>query len=263
MSKYISLEGLSAFLAKLKESQGSSTPSFGGLVLSPGAVYWDDMACEVYMDSDWYFSETYQGRPADAGWDTHFFSFETARDNILGNTFDGGWRIPSENEWKTILGLDENPRAGATVNGESGAHWLYVNVDISNESFNMFGKSSIDGLIIFPDNVTITRTWIDTSCINDNPMGSASEYGLSVEEIGSLISEGCAFLPVLGYWWDEGGGMFIGEEEYMMYMASEWMVDSGSGASTVYMDMSMDEAPSIYTVNEYEDYIAVRLVRDA
>lgn len=121
--------------------------------------------------------------------------FSTSNGNIenMLDPFDG-WRLPTDIEWATIIGLT---RSGATVNNTTNKH--YAMIELTGVTYA--GSSTPQGILLFPDNETITGetlTNMDNSTVNT---------GITSAQLNTYINQGCVFLPFGGYYnsgWNSG-----------------------------------------------------------
>ena len=97
-----------------------------------------------------------------------------------GNTA-GMWRTLTKNEWDSIL----NWRPASTIN------------DTPNARFAKARVNNVEGLMLFPDSITIPSDITINNVNVKNAAFSANDY--SVEQWGQLASCGVVFLPAAGY----------------------------------------------------------------
>ena len=100
-----------------------------------------------------------------------------------GNAVGSGWRTLTSAEWKYMF----DTRSGATVNGTSNARYTYATINI--------GGTSVEGMILFPDGVTITNSEATWGTINGMGTNCTSAQWTALE------GKGCVFLPAAGYRW--------------------------------------------------------------
>ena len=99
------------------------------------------------------------------------------------------WRIPTESECESIIGLEQYPRIGSTVNGNAGSRYALIQL----VNYTICGTSTPNGLLIFPDDKTISGKSL--SGINN----SVQTTGVTIDELREYIDQKCEFLPALGY----------------------------------------------------------------
>ena len=108
-----------------------------------------------------------------------------------GNTTNSGWRTLTKDEWKYIFGTnDGDKRSGSTVNGTANVRYAHatINTDVGD---------GVNGMILFPDGVTIAAdeatTW---GTLNGN-----SSWGTKCTSAqwSALAAKGCVFLPAAGF----------------------------------------------------------------
>ncbi len=100
-----------------------------------------------------------------------------------GITISSGWRTLTSDEWFYLF----DTRSGATVNGTSNARYTYATINI--------GGTSVEGMILFPDGVTITNSEATWGTINGMGTNCTSAQWTALE------GKGCVFLPAAGYRW--------------------------------------------------------------
>ena len=123
--------------------------------------------------------------------------FSTSDGNII-NELDpiGGWRLPTQTEWSSIVGTT---RAGSTVN-DTTSHYALIQLTVVTHA----GRSTPNGLLIFPDGETITGKTLSGV---DN---TTQTTGVTLAELNAYLEQGCVFLPASGYYhtaenWMDGG----------------------------------------------------------
>ena len=100
-----------------------------------------------------------------------------------GITISSGWRTLTSDEWFYLF----DTRSGATVNGTSNARYAYATINI--------GGTGVEGMILFPDGVTITNSEATWGTINGMGTNCTSAQWTALE------GKGCVFLPAAGYRW--------------------------------------------------------------
>ncbi len=102
-----------------------------------------------------------------------------------GNTANSGWFTMSSAQWAYLC----NTRAsGSTVNGTSDARYTMGTINTDG--------TSVSGLILFPDGVTIADSEASWGTIN---AGSAYTTECTTAQWTALEAKGCVFLPAAGY----------------------------------------------------------------
>ena len=231
------------------------TPTFAGLEIAPGPLYYNGTSYEI-KDS-WNY-DSYNSVYGKASGSTYFSfvdlgqlfekaDFSTSDGNIE-NLLDplSGWRLPTQAEWAAIVGTS---RAGSTVNGEAGKHFVKVLLfDVLHA-----GNSTPLGLLIFPDGKSITgKTFSNMDRTDDDSLGS-----ITLSQLNTYLAQGCVFLPASGYYCD-GDGWFGSGNNYGYYWSS-----TESNSNYAYLLYFYDSG--LYTgnfVNKFNYYISVRLVRE-
>lgn len=186
----------------LIENEGT----FAGFKLTSGPVYWTGK--EFSIKNNWNYN-TYE---SDFGKTTGsmYFKFEEITSYFNGtNTLDG-YRLPTIEEWAAIVGTT---RTGATVNGKSEAHNVYVTISDAYIKENV----SFAGYILFPDNATITGT--ELTRIDGNNDGFPTS--LTSEQLNVYLGQGCVFLPIDGYYDSSQNAWNSGNTFYASSVASE------------------------------------------
>ena len=115
-----------------------------------------------------------------------------------GNTANYGWRTLTSAEWAWILGtlVYTNPGidcrvSGSTANGTSDARFTFATINTDD--------TPVNGLIIFPDGVTIANGEA-TSWGNINATSSwANSTKCTTAQWTALAAKGCVFLPAAGW----------------------------------------------------------------
>ena len=99
-----------------------------------------------------------------------------------GTVIGTGWRTLTKDEWSYLFGTRQS---GSSVNGVSDARYTYATVH------------SVHGVILFPDNVTIEHSEID-SWGSINGLSSWATVPTN-DQWTALAAKGCVFLPAAGY----------------------------------------------------------------
>lgn len=145
------------------------------------------------------------------------FTVNDVQEGHIKNIKDpfSGWRLPSSEEWAKVVTTDASERPGSTVNGRANAHWdlLWITGPTFDED------DDITGLLIFPDNKTITGKAL--SLIEDGGDSDA----ITLAELNTYIAQGCVFLPCFnGY---NSRGTVIGGGPYGFYWSSSGDLTDG------------------------------------
>ena len=158
-----------------------------------------------------------------------------------GNTISSGWRTLTIAEWAYLF----NTRSGSTVNGTSNARYAYATIND--------GTSSVEGMILFPDGVTIADSEVTWGTINGTGTRCTSKQWTALE------GKGCVFLPAAGYRINATvlGAYGPGTSGNIFYYWSSSPYSSGE-ACDVYFDKSL----SLQSFNYRSKGLSVRLVRD-
>ena len=197
---------------------------FSGLEIASGPLYYGSNGYEI-KDS-WNYSSygTTYGKTSGS----YYFSFLemgalfektgfTTTDGSIDNSLDplDGWRLPTYSEWISILGTT---RAGSTVNNSSSKHFALIQLS----------GGTTTGLLVFPDSEIITGT---TLANMDN---STLNTGITSEQLGVYLDQGCMFLPSSGYYdgtWHTGD-VYLSSTEYSTTNA--YTSSGNSSKSSVY-----------------------------
>jgi len=161
-----------------------------------------------------------------------------------GNTISSGWRTLTIAEWDYLF----NTRAsGSTVNGTSNARYAYATI-------NTDGTSSVEGMILFPDGVTIADSEATWGTINGAGTNCTSAQWTALE------GKGCVFLPAACY--RMGATVYgVASGDYgnaFYYWSSSPYTANVEKAYNVYFGQSL--SPQSYNFRSYG--FSVRLVRD-
>ena len=159
-----------------------------------------------------------------------------------GNTISSGWRTLTIAEWAYLF----NTRSGSTVNGTSNARYAYATIND--------GTSSVEGMILFPDGVTIADSEADSwGTINGAGTNCTSAQWTALE------GKGCVFLPAAGYRINATvlGAYGPGTSGNIFYYWSSSPYSSGEACDVYfYKTLSLQS----YNLRSYG--LSVRLVRD-
>lgn len=240
--------------------------TFGGLMIAPGNLYYDGSSWSI--DPAWNTHCTYNtAYGVTGGTASSYFNFldmgtlfEKAgfshSDGDITNELDplDGWRLPTRAEWCTIT-TGTSPgtsRTGATVNGVSGKK--YALVQLKNSEVTYATSSTLVGLLLFPDkyNLTIKVNGSDIVNMNNNTCNN----DMTLTELNSALSQGCAFLPTsggtFGARWEFGDskGLYQSSTEYNFDFEYNLFLDSSTVAPSGFM------SKGVY-------YVPVRLVRES
>lgn len=177
---------------------------FAGLQISKGPLYYGTNGYEIkdswnYSSFDQYFGKTIGStffnfiEMGQLFEDTNFSSSSGDIENSLDPL--NGWRLPTKDEWASII---STVRDGSTINGVNNKH--YAMIELIDTTFA--GNSTPRGILLFPDNENIsgiTLTYMDNSSINT---------GITISQLNNYLNQGCKFIPCNGYYhsnWEVGG----------------------------------------------------------
>ena len=173
-----------------------------------------------------------------------------------GNTANYGWRTLTGAEWAWILGKlvlvvpGTNCRvSGSTANGTSDARFTFATINTDD--------TPVNGLIIFPDGVTIANGEA-TSWGNINATSSwANSTKCTTAQWTALAAKGCVFLPAAG----QRGVTTV---SYSGTSGRYWSSspDGTSKTSAMYLSFQDNAFLPNYS-NSRHAGCSVRLVRDA
>ena len=222
---------------------------FGDLVFASGPLYYGNDGYEI-KDS-WNYSSygTVYGKNVGS---TFFNYIEmgdlfkksgfSSSDGPILNTLDplDGWRLPTKDEWDYIVG---STRPGSTVNGASGKHYAFINFDHDNNQ----NTGSISGLLIFPDNETITGATLSY-------FDSISTNVITLDQFNNYLSQGCVFLHADGIY-QTNTGFSLGGLDY--WSSSDY---SESTVPAYALTKQSEIGTSLYSKEAC--YLPVYLVKD-
>ena len=161
-----------------------------------------------------------------------------------GGNIGTGWRTLTSTEWEYIF---KTRNSGSTVNGTSNARYTHATINT--------GASSVKGMILFPDGVTIDNSEADSwGAINSNS-GYATQC--TSAQWTALAAKGCVFLPAAGrrsgssVIWSNSDGCYWSSSPYIMSDYAYYLYFGYSNLGN-----------SDYN-NERQLGMSVRLVRDA
>ena len=256
----IIIEDVTVYAYAEKDGQQSQTVSqecvysehiykFGDLVFASGPLYYGNDGYEI-KDS-WNYSSygTVYGKNVGS---TFFNYIEmgdlfkksgfSSSDGPILNTLDplDGWRLPTKDEWDYIVG---STRPGSTVNGASGKHYAFIDFDHDNNQ----NTASISGLLIFPDNETITGAVLSY-------FDNVSTNVITLEQFNNYLSQGCVFLQASGLYQTTTGFLY-GNLNY--WSSSDY---SESTVPAYALRKYSEVSTSLY--NKEDCYLPVYLVRD-
>ena len=127
-----------------------------------------------------------------AGWGEYGTSTSDALKSDWGNTIGSGWRTLTKAEWYYLF---STRTSGSTVNNTSNARYTQATINTNG--------TSVNGLILFPDNVTISNSEATSwGTING---GSSWETKCTIAQWDALEAKGCVFLPAAGCRYGTGG----------------------------------------------------------
>jgi hypothetical protein len=195
----------------------------------------------VIKDKDWNHDSygTVYGKVKGS----YYFNWEQCHDvKKISHAGHDNWRMPTRDEWEAIL---FGPRAGSTVNGNSGIKFAKIRLTGVTHA----GNSTPVGLLLFPDGLTITGKTL--SGINITTCST----GVTGSELNAYLNQGCVFLPASGYYYDGGSWDFTGT--YGLYWLSS-QYDSDFGDYLFFCSSNVD--PS-FNLNKSFYHFPCRLVR--
>ncbi|MBR2097712.1 MAG: DUF1566 domain-containing protein [Prevotella sp.] len=162
-----------------------------------------------------------------------------------GNTIGSGWRTLTIAEWSYLF----NTRSGATVNGTSNARYARATINTDVEI--------VEGVILFPDGVTIADNEATWGTINDRNTRCTSAQWTALE------AKGCVFLPAAGYRYGNEVYCAEGLGSYgngFFYWSSSPYTSDVNYAQAVYFFNNNGALQMYYDNRSYGG--SVRLVRD-
>ncbi|MBR5907225.1 MAG: hypothetical protein IKZ50_02400 [Bacteroidales bacterium] len=178
-----------------------------------------------------------------------------------GNTINDGyaWRTPTSAEWVYLIG---SRPSGSTVNGTSNARYVLarINTDVS----------AVNGMIIFPDGITIANDEATRWGIINKELGSswtitwdANATLFTSSQWTALAAKGCVFLPMAGaYRYRSGSNTPV----FQPGTAGAYWSSSSNGTATAYhLEISksyVDPSYGALSTSDRNHGHSVRLVRD-
>ncbi len=203
----------------------------------------------------------------------------TVSANHPGTSTSYPWRIPtlgsSTGEWYTIY--NSNPTYGIKVNNlnsgnaytDNTANLIYVNVSLAdapaaykNKGLGYYGDYTLSaagakayqaGILLVPDGAYLTCAGIKAVPGNsNNTTASGSSNVISYEDLETLTSKGCVFLP--------STGIYDGSWYYGGYCGFYWSASPNS--SNAYTLRISDSSIDVTNFNKTNNYFPVRLVRN-
>ena len=228
------------------------TPTFAGLEIAPGPLYYNGTSFEV-KDS-WNYDSYNSVYGVNSGstyfnfiqlgqvFDSDGGSFSKSSGSIDNANTINGWRVPTLDEWASIVGTT---RAGSTVNGSAGKHYALIKLTGVTHA----GSGTPNGLLIFPDGKTISGKALSGV---DN---TTQTTGVTLSELNTYLNQGCAFLSASGCYRD-GDGWGLGGTGGRYWSATE---DDGSSACRLYFNNGRLDAS--FSDDKTSYFYSVRLVR--
>jgi hypothetical protein len=211
------LDGYAALVGNI--SQGPAVPTFGGLEIAPGPLCY--IGGKYGILQDWNHS-SYGSVYGKTEGSTYFNFLEMGElfekadfsnsDGSIENLLDpfNGWRLPTFPEWKKLTtGATGQTRDGSSVNGVAGKK--YAIIQLKSEETTYATSSSPLGLLLFPDNHTMTIKVDGSDIVNTN--NGTANIDMTIAELNDAISQGCAFLPG-GGWYNSEDWSFGGDRPY-------------------------------------------------
>ncbi len=239
-----------------------SVASFGGLMIAPSPLYYNGTTFKI-TDNNWnhdsynsiygknsgsyYFSYINVGQY----FDSRGSSFSTSSGNIDNNgskvAYDGydDWRMPTKADFEKLITTDSSVRPGSTVNETANIHYALIQLTGVSHA----GTTTPNGLLLFPDGLTITGKALSGM---DN---TTQTTGVTAAQLQKYLDQGCVFIPASGMY----GGSYVNGGTYGFYLNTTQYNASYRyylifGAA--WIDLSNDG-------NKTTEYAPVRLVRDA
>ena len=220
---------------------------FAGVVMSKGPLYYGSNGYEI-KDSWNYDSYNSVYGKTSGSYYFNFIELGTLFEKSGFTTADGdienalnpltGWRLPSKDEWTSIIGTT---RTGSTVNGNTSKHYALLQLTGVTHA----GSSTPLGILVFPDDETITGLALT------NMDNSTCNTGITEAQLNTYLNQGCVFLPASGSYnsaWGTGGDYWSSNE-----------YDTNNG----YMvDFSNNSISSASNSNKSSSYRSVRLVKN-
>jgi len=102
-----------------------------------------------------------------------------------GNTIEGDWRTLTSDEWTYLF---NTRNSGTTVNGTNNARYTEATINTNG--------TSVNGIILFPDGVTIASN----EATSWGTINGTSNWGTkcTTAQWTALAAKGCVFLPAAG-----------------------------------------------------------------
>ena len=242
----------------LVEPPVPTPPSFGGYMISPGPLYYNGTTF-VLKDNDWNH-DSYQSLYGKVEGSYHFswynlgsyfdssgssFDGTTDIDNANSVSYGGydDWVLPTRGAWMTIINAN-NSRPGSTVNGTANRHYALIKLT----GITVFNKSTPFGILLFPDDLTITGRTLSGM---DN---GTQTTGVTVAELNEYLDQGCAFFVQNAQYFEEysaWGNSLSGSYFSATRYDNERAYNLNFSSSSVYAE----------TYTQKTSYLTVRLVR--
>lgn len=220
-----------------------TTGSMGGVYVNRGylkrAIALSTNVGDVYISgTDQLEVYSYSGVSTGSLGRNMYFSWKELGKIMTGNSsFNGGstgfesatltinnvsYRVPTQEEWISILqgGLTERP--GATVNGSSGKRYSTVSFSISDKGYGSFTTAS--GLLIYPDGGAF-------DCDNITSYNSTTVNSITYADYRRLTDgpNACLFLPRAGVYYTNGNAWSYGGS-----MGWHWSSSASSDTGAYY-----------------------------
>lgn len=242
--------------------------TFGGLMISSGPLKYsggtfvleDDWNHDSYNsiyglnEGSYVFNWEQLGKYFDSSGSSFSITNRVSIDNANKIVWGGynDWRLPTVTELQTIVTTLVATRPGSTVNGAANKHYALIRLTGVSHG----GTSTPYGLLLFPDNCTITGkslSGIDNTTITSN---------VTESELNIFLQQGCSFLPGSGYLSSN-------------YYGDSWSTDCGGYYSSTYYNyqnnyhycyrLYFSSYPSVSVSSGSGNalYYSVRLVRNA
>ena len=227
--------------------------TIGGLEIAPGPLMYE--GGKYVIATDWTacsFNNTYgenEGStyflPQQIGVLYEGSGYNKNTSEPIQNLTDplNGWRLMTKTEHSKLLTNSESVRPGSTVNGLSNKH--YASIQISNPG--LYGLTTLNGVLIFPDDETITGKTLNNF---DN---DTTNTGITITEVNEYIDKGCAFIPSFAFYQTSWPTSLFGQNGF--YLIS----DKTGTAYQFYLITPTNVAGTASTTNLYS---MIRLVKE-
>ena len=173
------------------------------------------------------------------------------KNNIDNTRTVNEFRMPTREEWGAVI---SGPRTGSTVNGTSGVRWCYTLVNGVTGGIN--GNNQQAGIILFPDGENIVNAGITENTFNARAANKEwYNTSMTLEQLNSLLSNGCAFLPVVKYFENTWSGI-------SGFSGTYWSASCSTMGQSYYLSFQNNLNAGVYSDMDKVYFYPVRLVRD-